>query len=859
MALKDLKSDLSKFRMPKKDPLESKERVTVNKNLNKTPLSSMVESAPKIPRSQTTTNKEGVNPKNMDNTSKFLGETTPTPSNNSEKFLGETTTKPLSLEERYLGETTPNSADNTSKFLGETTPTKFDNQSNFLGETNPIQFDNTSNFLGETNPIQFDNNENFLGLTTPTLSNRESKFLGETPPNSADNTSKFLGETTPNESDRSSKFLGETTPTPANNESRFLGETTPNPSDRSSKFLGETTPNSTDNTSKFLGETTQANVTFNPNHSDNGKTFKEVNYFQDIHATGFNSKFSGVESTKFTGVNSNNTAFDNTNSFYSNIDKSKFSTNKNYEKSYEDVGGINSGEDGFGIGKGHAKRKSPSFLDEQYSKFNLKEDSFNAGLGLFRQPFILRGIQRKKISKGEPQVWGLGGFNYDEGTIRGGIVTSTVRALIDVARIGSWFASIPGVLWGAKQFGMQRTNRFGKIWTPVGMLAAIGGQHIGLRPMRPGLVPLNDPTVKYGNILNGYEVAENAGFLAKKAAALLVGYDTLDLVYEKTKGINNKFKNDTDFNLTGGAWKSDKKGGFNSTYGINLSGPSNHTRYVNTFENPEKKKAADTADFKQKFNPTETLSAENLYPAQSEVQAGTATGDTVSDISQQLETRVNFGNPGRRVPSGGILIENRVDWTNTDPKNKEFLNRFDKVNASEVGAKEEVNDLIHLWFKAEGGSRVQFRGTVAGITDTFSPSWDSVKYNGRADQAYQYKTFERSLSFTFKVYATSRIEMMPIYKKLSYLASMTMPQYHGSAGYNGTLLKFRLGSLFQNHLAFIESLSYSMSDETPWDIALDNTVGELPMGIDVSIGLKILPKTGTQVPKLGSKNYDTIF
>ena len=859
MALKDLKSDLSKFRMPKKDPLESKERVTVNKNLNKTPLSSMVESAPKIPRSQTTTNKEGVNPKNMDNTSKFLGETTPTPSNNSEKFLGETTTKPLSLEERYLGETTPNSADNTSKFLGETTPTKFDNQSNFLGETNPIQFDNTSNFLGETNPIQFDNNENFLGLTTPTLSNRESKFLGETTPNSADNTSKFLGETTPNESDRSSKFLGETTPTPANNESRFLGETTPNPSDRSSKFLGETTPNSTDNTSKFLGETTQANVTFNPNHSDNGKTFKEVNYFQDIHATGFNSKFSGVESTKFTGVNSNNTAFDNTNSFYSNIDKSKFSTNKNYEKSYEDVGGINSGEDGFGIGKGHAKRKSPSFLDEQYSKFNLKEDSFNAGLGLFRQPFILRGIQRKKISKGEPQVWGLGGFNYDEGAIRGGIVTSTVRALIDVARIGSWFASIPGVLWGAKQFGMQRTNRFGKVWTPVGMLAAIGGQHIGLRPMRPGLVPLNDPTVKYGNILNGYEVAENAGFLAKKAAALLVGYDTLDLVYEKTKGINNKFKNDTDFNLTGGAWKSDKKGGFNSTYGINLSGPSNHTRYVNTFENSEKKKAADTADFKQKFNPTETLSAENLYPAQSEVQAGEGKLDTVSDISRQLDTRVNFGNPGRRVPSGGILIENRVDWANTDPKNKEFLNRFDKVNASEVGAKEEVNDLIHLWFKAEGGSRVQFRGTVAGITDTFSPSWDSVKYNGRADQAYQYKTFERSLSFTFKVYATSRIEMMPIYKKLSYLASMTMPQYHGSVGYNGTLLKFRLGSLFQNHLAFIESLSYSMSDETPWDIALDNKVGELPMGIDVSIGLKILPKTGTQVPKLGSKNYDTIF
>ena len=60
MALKDMKSDLSKFRVPKKTPLESKERTDIKKNQNQTPLSSMIESAPKIPRSQTTTNKEGV-------------------------------------------------------------------------------------------------------------------------------------------------------------------------------------------------------------------------------------------------------------------------------------------------------------------------------------------------------------------------------------------------------------------------------------------------------------------------------------------------------------------------------------------------------------------------------------------------------------------------------------------------------------------------------------------------------------------------------------------------------------------------------------------------------------------------------
>ena len=161
-----------------------------------------------------------------------------------------------------------------------------------------------------------------------------------------------------------------------------------------------------------------------------------------------------------------------------------------------------------------------------------------------------------------------------------------------------------------------------------------------------------------------------------------------------------------------------------------------------------------------------------------------------------------------------------------------------------------------MWFQADGGQKVQFRGTAKGITETFSPSWDSVKYNGRADQAYKYTTFERSVSFNFQAYATSRIEMKPMWKKLQYLSTMTMPQYGGEDGYQGTLITFRLGSLYNGKLAFIESLSYTMSDETPWEISMldsENPLGELPMGVDISIGLKIL---GSNRPQLASAVYD---
>ena len=967
MALKDLKSDLSKFRMPKNEPLVDKKIDSVNTKTNQTPLSSMVDSAPKIPRSTTTTNKEGVNPQKMDNSSKFLGETTPSKLDNSSNFLGETTPQKVDNSSKFLGETTPTPSDKQSQFLGETTPNKADISSKFLGETTPNKADISSKFLGETDPNRFDNTSKFLGETTPNPANNESRFLGETTPSPANNESRFLGETTPTLSDRESNFLGETTPTPFSNTSNFLGETTPTPSNKESNFLGETDP------TKFE---------FNPNHSDNGVTPTNVNYFQDIHAKGFTSNFGGVDDTKFIGVNPNNTVFNSTNSRYSNIGDSTFTLGRTYEQSFDSAGRLNSGDTGFGIGKGQAKRNSPSFLDRMYDKFNLKADSFNNGLGLFRHPLILRGIQRKGIGKGEPQLWGIGRSSFDDGFIRGGVVTSTTRALVDVARVGGWLASVEGVLWSTKQVGLQRTNKFGKIWTPANMLAAIGGQHSGLKPMRAGLIPFNDETVKYGNIINGLITAETTGgFLAKKAASLVVNVDTLSIISDKLDNYN-----------TIDGWRTDERGGFNSLYGINTTGPTTDRRYVNS-------RISDTQKFKiiaqynpiasdpsknptnipttsTEFNRDKTTLGESIGPAndvskpkyfdeiyknsvkpivgdknfkddiygklyneESPYRFSDTTNPSGSltdfskttklgkkaetgyfpenrllgeenhklnvnsdkgEIIQRYETiaygeipdrvagitantydfrslltgkekerakledygtnninkRVNFGNPGEN-PTESNKKTDRTEWFKTAKSG----DRYDKVNATNLN--EEKNDLVHLWFKAVGGSKVQFRGTAKGITETFSPSWDSIKYNGRADQAYKYTTFERSVSFNFQVYATSRIEMKPIWKKLQYLSTMTMPSYKGGSGYQGTLVEFRLGNLYgtksTGKLAFIESLSYTMSDEAPWEISMlgsEEFIGELPMGIDVSIGLKIL---GGVRPELGKKVYDWGF
>jgi hypothetical protein len=108
--------------------------------------------------------------------------------------------------------------------------------------------------------------------------------------------------------------------------------------------------------------------------------------------------------------------------------------------------------------------------------------------------------------------------------------------------------------------------------------------------------------------------------------------------------------------------------------------------------------------------------------------------------------------------------------------------------------------------------------------------------------------------------------MKPIWEKLQYLSTMTMPEYAGNTGYHGTLVLFRLGDLYRGtddmgKLAFISSLSYTMMDSTPWELDFSSEggadrIGELPMGVSVQIGLTILDDVQ---PALASKVYDWTF
>jgi hypothetical protein len=841
VALIDLKSDLSKWRKPVEKPLVDSARTETPKSTNLTPLSDLALGVPSPQRPTQTATKSAVTPK---------------PYNNVEKFKGETNTKPLERSEKFLGETTPTLASKVEKFKGETTPTLASQVEKFKGETTPTLASQVEQFKGETTPTPYNNTE---------------KFKGETTPNLYDNTEEFKGETTPSLANQSEKFKGETTPKLFTFQERFLGETEPELIEQGDKDKGETTPRLF--TSNRL-----------PDLEDQGKDFGVVDFFTNNKAIGFTPKIDTT--SKFVGVNPSATIFDTTTSIRSLKD-----TPVLYKTSLQ-------------LDNGLGKNYSDGVLKDTYNGLTnksggnahelLKQDAFNNSI--IKQPFIVTGIQD---GKGKGFNYGFGGLSF----IRGGAVTATTRALLDVARISQFLLTPRGIIWGLKQVGMQRSQRWGKVWTPANLLATIGGQHIGFRPDRQGTFP-GDDRGRYdtsGKIDNIYKQLNLTGDGLPFALSTDVrgGFDSVyGIGITTTTRGGNTFNNpNQDFGNT--------RALFNQTYGIFGQNADPLTGApLNTYKDDLPLNADEAKNFgvaKQTLeqspipidvkNETKTnlLKSDGFYGNQPDVadyeflsygkikkraeeypsqRASDFRGLYEKGVKADLAEEANYNlanlhatyeipNPltiDKKIAkylSGADSVKKFANDTSVDPLNNTIFNDNDTVSP----------DYVTLFFAydnrsgAQDSSKIiQFRSTISGLTETYSPSYNPIKYPGRADQGYMYESFERTLTFNFKVYANSRREMKNMWLKVQELAKLTLPDYSGGP-YSGQLVFFRLGDLWGKGSSgvpsIITALTYTYNDDHPWDLNADGNLGELPMGIDVNISLTLLPGE-----KTGGRRYD---
>lgn len=156
------------------------------------------------------------------------------------------------------------------------------------------------------------------------------------------------------------------------------------------------------------------------------------------------------------------------------------------------------------------------------------------------------------------------------------------------------------------------------------------------------------------------------------------------------------------------------------------------------------------------------------------------------------------------------------------------------------------NDYVPLKFNSIATSTsVMFRGTITGLSEQFSPSWDNSRFIGSPFNFYTYQSIERTVQFSFKVFSLNKDEHTVCWEKLGYLSSLCYPQsYMANTGaVTAPFLKFTLGDMYRDKECFIENMSYNIDDKYPWEIGVDSKELQnyrLPMIVEVTITLKFV-------------------
>jgi hypothetical protein len=227
---------------------------------------------------------------------------------------------------------------------------------------------------------------------------------------------------------------------------------------------------------------------------------------------------------------------------------------------------------------------------------------------------------------------------------------------------------------------------------------------------------------------------------------------------------------------------------------------------------------------------------------------------------KRLEERTNLGDPGNKTGknlksyTNGIKRGEIVGVSGGNASN----NSYDKINVlslySDTTAKSEnTNDLIKFRIgvidndQPDKKTYIHFRAFLNQISDGYTSDWSGTKYIGRGENFYTYGGFDRKVSLSWTVAAQSKAELIPMYKKLNYLASICAPDYSANGYMRGNLVTLTIGGYFFEQPGIITGFSYEMNDDnSTWEIGIndtgnaDPTVKELPHTIKVS-GFSFIP------------------
>ena len=252
----------------------------------------------------------------------------------------------------------------------------------------------------------------------------------------------------------------------------------------------------------------------------------------------------------------------------------------------------------------------------------------------------------------------------------------------------------------------------------------------------------------------------------------------------------------------------------------------------------------------------------NLYPdfrvsvmGKDSVQSRDYTDGDINKI-----TRVGIGDPGSR-PEAARINTNTVYEVGQDRVNMSDV----VLDTDKARFGDDKRDLVKFAFEIIDNddiklvNAIHFRAFLTGYTDTHNADWSSKRYSGRGENFYRYGGFDRQLNMSFTVAALSKAELIPMYQKLNYLASVCAPDYSSDGYMRGNLISLTVGGWCYEQLGVLMGINYTVPNDSPWDIGRDlsgevnKNVKQLPQRVQVS-GFQFKP-IHNFVPKINAIDF----
>jgi hypothetical protein len=228
-----------------------------------------------------------------------------------------------------------------------------------------------------------------------------------------------------------------------------------------------------------------------------------------------------------------------------------------------------------------------------------------------------------------------------------------------------------------------------------------------------------------------------------------------------------------------------------------------------------------------------------------------------ADPNQRLDGRVNQGSPGEKFS----ILTPRTSYVKGRGTPLDKINALQLYKSADVDPKKDINDLVKFRIGVIDNDNpslktyIHFRAIINSMNDSYSADWGSQTFTGRAEKLYNYQGFDRTVSLGWTVAAQSKQELMPMYQKLNYLASVCAPDYSSEGYMRGNLIELTVGGYLYNQVGIMTGIDYGVPTESPWEIAIndssipgagfeknrsDNSVKEMPFIINVS-GFNFIP------------------